>query len=131
MYGYVLGDPVGGIDPEGLEVEAFYSLSSKSFYVIDIDNNSVASMKAYSGGNPYGKPIPIGSWEILERAGKIDFFRLDAIDSTPRNDKHEPTGRTVFRLHKPGRSIGCITAEDRDSWNKVRDLILTNKNQHY
>lgn len=33
------------------------------------------------------------------------------------------TGRDKFRLHRPGRTIGCIAAEDADNWSKVKDLI--------
>ena len=40
-----------------------------------------------------------------------------------------PTGRDHFRLHKPGRTIGCIATKPEcgDCWNKVRDVIRKTK----
>jgi hypothetical protein len=46
-----------------------------------------------------------------------------------RNDVFEQFGRDKFRLHKPGRSIGCITAETESDWKKVKNLVENTKTE--
>ncbi len=57
----------------------------------------------------------------------MGFFRLDAIDLIPRDDVDESTGRSQFRLHHPGLTVGCIAAKDWDEWNAVDSLIRNTK----
>jgi hypothetical protein len=89
----------------------------------DIEKDTTISGQFFSGGNPWGDPIPVGDYDILIRAGRPGFFRLEAIDGNYGDDKHQGTGRTYFRLHHPGRSIGCITANDWDNWNEIESFI--------
>jgi hypothetical protein len=44
-----------------------------------------------------------------------------------KNRKPYPSGRDLFRLHKPGNPIGCIAAKDKNEWDKMRDLIAATK----
>lgn len=111
------------IDPFGLEVIAFYNTAEGTLNVVDVDTGQSASARASSGGKPFGDPLPPGGYEILDQARNPESFRLDPIDSILGDDRHEPTGRDLFRLHEPGMTWGCIAAEDRDEWNAVRDLI--------
>lgn len=126
LYGYVSNNPTNLIDFLGLEVDATFNVDTRIFTVKDRDTGESASMRAYSGGNPFGDPIPYGSYDILDYPDN-DKFRLESNDENYGDDKHDVTGRTVFRLHKPGRSIGCITAEGADQWSTVRDLIRKTK----
>lgn len=126
MYGYVSNDPVSWIDPLGLEVDASFDVGTGRFTVTDRDTGASASMDAYSGGNPWGAPIPTGPFDILDHPDN-DFFRLEPDDSPYGDDTHNASGRDKFRLHRPGRSVGCITAKDKQDWEKVRDLIRNTK----
>ncbi|MDO9795199.1 hypothetical protein Q7542_13820, partial [Glaesserella parasuis] len=62
-------------------------------------------------------------YHILERQGNNDFFRLEPVDSNYGDDTHDATGRNEFRLHKPGRSIGCITSLDKENWEATNSFI--------
>lgn len=89
----------------------------------DMDSGRYVSIGAESGGKPFGDPLPPGTYDILERAGRPDFYRLDPVDRNPYDDTHEPTGRDHFRLHRPGRTVGCIAAKDWDGWRQLDELI--------
>jgi len=122
-----MGNPVGFVDPDGLEVEAVYDSRSGSFSVRDLDKGTTAAGPARSGGVPFGEPIPPGNYHILERAGRPGFFRLDPIDSIPFNDKDDSTGRDFVRLHYPGQTIGCIASTDWKTWRSIEKLISDTK----
>ena len=66
------------------------------------------------------------NYDILDHP-KNDFFRLEPKDKSYGDDTHDPTGRDEFRLHKPGRSIGCVTAKSKSPWEKLRDMIRKTK----
>ena len=104
------------------EVTARYSRKTGKLTVIDNDTGERLVLDVESGGKPTGDPIPAKEYEILEQR-RTGQYRLDALDSSPRNDVHEPTGRTSFRLLGPGRTIGCIACKDPSSWRKVKLLI--------
>ncbi|PIE74498.1 MAG: hypothetical protein CSA18_04770 [Deltaproteobacteria bacterium] len=125
LYVMLRNNPVNHWDFIGLLVFGAYDIDSKNLVITDEDTHETIVLCAESGGNPFGAPIPEGKYEILERVGRSEFYRLDAIDSTPRNDTHEPTKRTKFRLHKPGRTIGCIAASKdcKNCWENVVKLI--------
>ncbi|MCC6133632.1 MAG: hypothetical protein IT186_27190 [Acidobacteria bacterium] len=127
LYGYAANDPANHYDPTGLIVDAVFDLSTGLLIARDRDTGAAVVIEAESGGKPFGDPIPEGRWEILERAGKPDFFRLDAIDTNLRDDIHESTGRTNFRLHRPGRTIGCIAAKDWNGWPTFQKLLLATR----
>ena len=110
------------MDPLGLYVVGEYNSSTGVVTVTDIETGQSMSMPAESGGKPFGDPIPLGCYDILERAGKPEF-RLDKQDNTPFDDVDDASGRDHFRLHKPGRTIGCIAAKNQELWNKMYDLI--------
>ncbi len=126
FYRYVLNNPVGLTDASGLEVDAIFDKSAGTVTVTDRDSGESASMSAYSGGNPWGDPIPDGNYDILDR-GKDDVFRLEPDDANYGDDTDDATGRTDFRLHGPGRSLGCVTAKDKKEWEKVKNLINKTK----
>lgn len=126
LYAYVGNNPIIFADPLGLLVYATYDKATGRFNVTDLDTGQQVSISAESGGKPWGAPIPLGWYEILDHPDP-DFLRLDAIDSAPRNDVHDPTGRSHLRLHKPGNTTGCIAAKKADEWKKVRDLIRNTK----
>lgn len=123
LYIYVVDDPVNYTDSTGLLVDIVYDHGTGVLTVMDWDTGQYFVTSAESGGKPWGDPIPPGQYDILERAGRPGFFRLDPRDSTPLNDIHEPSGRDNFRLHKPGRTIGCIAATNDDEWTRVNNLI--------
>lgn len=63
-------------------------------------------------------PIPAGKWKLVRVYDSANVgpyaIVLDAIDAKPGDDRHEPTGRSAFRIHgdsirAPGTaSRGCI-----------------------
>ncbi|TVR00639.1 MAG: DUF2778 domain-containing protein, partial [Deltaproteobacteria bacterium] len=119
LFGYVLGDPVNWVDPEGLWAVGIYSAGLLCMGSL----RGIVCIRARSGGDPFGDPIPAGVYEILERGGDPDFYRLDALDSLPRNDVHDPTGRSRLRLHRPGQTTGCIAAVDNEAWARLRRVL--------
>ena len=123
QYQFVQNNSVNLIDALGLLVEAIFDKSTGIFTVTDTNTGVSISVSAESGGKPFGDPIPTGSYEILDQARNPNFFRLDPVDTNPRNDTHEPTGRGQFRLHGPGRTIGCIACKFQAPWNRILDLI--------
>jgi len=131
LYNFVRNSPVNHVDAFGLLVTGAYDINTGNLVVTDVDTGETIVLCGESGGKPYGDPIPTGQYEVLDHP-KADFFRLDAVDSTPRNDIHEPTGRDQFRLHKPGNTVGCIAAKSEcgDCWNKVRDMIRKTKTEN-
>jgi hypothetical protein len=76
-----------------------------------------------TSGKPFGDPIPAGEYEILAQARRENFYRLDRIDNMLRNDIDDESGRNEFRLHRPGRTIGCIAAKEWEGWNRLKRLI--------
>lgn len=108
-----------------------YNVNTGQLTATDSETGQEINMTAISGGKPYGDHIPYGGYEILDQAQNPDFFRLDALDKKPRNDIHEPTGRNHFRLHKPGRTVGCVAAEDQDDWDKLKNMLNNTNNYDY
>jgi RHS repeat-associated protein len=131
LYNFVRNSPVNQVDVFGLLVTGAFDINTGNLVVTDVDTGETIVLCGESGGKPYGDPLPTGQYELLDHPD-ADKFRLDAVDSTPRNDIHEPTGRDEFRLHKPGNTIGCIAAklECRDCWDKVRDMIRKTKTEN-
>jgi len=126
LYGYCLNDPVNWVDPWGLEVFGIYDRDTGWLALTDEDTGETLVGRFESGGKPYGDPIAAGNYEILKHPNS-DFFRLDADDSSPRDDVDNQTGRDRFRLHKPGRTVGCIASKNQSEWNKIRDFIRKTK----
>ena len=95
----------------------------------ELSRNGVFLSKGYSGkgrgvNNPalqamvgYG-PLPAGPWKIVDlyNSAQVGPYALvlHAVDATPGDDRHDPTGRGAFRIHgdnaKGDRSAskGCL-----------------------
>jgi hypothetical protein len=123
LYAYGTSDPVDGIDPTGLLVQAAYDQATGILTVQDESTGANVSILAESGGKPWGDSIPNGTYEILARDGRPGFYRLDSLDANPGDDVDQRTGRSHFRLHHPGRTIGCIAAQTQEGWDQVQTLI--------
>lgn len=77
--------------------------------------------------------LPIGMYHIVTNRGDTDprhtdWFRLDAQDSKPFDDIHEPTGRDGFRLHAGIESHGCTTfdiynQEAMLGWSVLKQIL--------
>ncbi|MDG6310869.1 RHS repeat-associated core domain-containing protein, partial [Glaesserella parasuis] len=127
---YRFADNVQGwIDPFGLEVAAVYDRMTQTLKIKDLDTQRTIEGPFKTGANivssetTFSGPIPAGKYHILERQGNNDFFRLEPVDSNYGDDTHDATGRNEFRLHKPGRSIGCITSLDKENWEATNSFI--------
>ena len=103
-------------------VEGTYKKSTGELTLTDLDNGKTITVGAESGYKPSGDPIPDGQWEVLHHPDK-GYYRLDAFDANMRNDIHDPTGRNVFRLHKPGNTIGCVACKNQAGWQQVDQML--------
>ncbi|MGR8980506.1 MAG: RHS repeat-associated core domain-containing protein, partial [Gammaproteobacteria bacterium] len=127
LYTYVGNNPLRWIDPLGLFVTGSYDSATGQLTLTDQDTGNSVTTQAESGGKPFGDPIPSGTYDILERQGRPDFYRLDKQDSFPFDDVDHVTGRDHFRLHRPGRTIGCIAVKNAQDWKQVDELIKNTK----
>jgi RHS repeat-associated protein len=124
LYAYVGGNPVSFVDPLGLLVFGVYDAEAGTLRLMDVDSGLIISGDFISGGTNGALPIPNGNYKILSREGKPGFFRLEAMDDSFGDDRHDATGRKNFRLHGPGNSTGCITAADSTTWKLIEEFIL-------
>ncbi|MDB0520967.1 RHS repeat-associated core domain-containing protein [Ralstonia solanacearum] len=122
-YSYVNGNPLIYTDPLGLWVYGTYDRSTGTLTLHDLEKGTTISGPFESGGKPFGDPIPNGTYDILARAGRDGFYRLEPVDSTYGDDMDDKTGRTHFRLHHPGRTLGCIAAKDDKNWTDIENFI--------
>jgi RHS repeat-associated protein len=140
---YVGNNAVNGIDPSGLEVIAVFSISEKTFTVVDKQTGyQVTAKNVFSGNNMFlGNPnsghipnagaIPLGVYDILHFNPNPNWYRLDIRDSQPLNDLYDDappvTGfpRGQFRLHAGRVSLGCVTVpkDSIDDWTKISSII--------
>lgn len=126
VYGYVKSNPLVGLDPLGLYVYGIYNQATGQLTLHDLETGESVSGSFGSGGRPFGDPIPNGSYDLLQHPDP-DYFRLEPADDSYGDDKQSRTGRKELRLHRPGRTTGCIAADDDDSWRKVQKLIQKTK----
>jgi hypothetical protein len=139
-YNYCAGNPVMLVDPDGREVNAklvITKIESKTFgytaygILTITDNNDKRKKieaKTFSGGIPYGNPIPEGKYDILQPTKK-GHFRLEAQDSHYGDDKVEGQQK-YLRLHGKGsgNTQGCISVENDSDWNSIVKIMNgTNK----
>ena len=78
-------------------------------------------------------PIPQGMWRLVRLYDSDNVgpatIALDAVDAKPGDDRHEPTGRSAFRIHgdsirAPGTaSRGCIILPRADRLKLWRSNI--------
>lgn len=112
-----------------------------------IKNQILLIQKVFTGGQSFDgigiyrnpdklsvqQPMPTGTYHILTNRGDTnpkhsDWFRLDAQDSKPFDDVHEPTGRNGFRLHSGVESWGCTTFDvyNQDAmlgWSVLKQIL--------
>ncbi len=105
------------------QVDGVYDRETGKLTLTDSDTGKTVTGTYESGGKPYGDPIEAGKYEILDQAQNPDSWRLDPVDSKLRNDTHDPTGRTHFRLHGRGRTIGCVAATSCGNWDATKSLL--------
>ena len=105
------------------QVDVIYDRKTGQLTIRDRDSGVTTAGKFESGGKPWGDPIEPGQYEILEQARNPDSWRLDPIDSKLRNDTHDATGRTHFRLQGPGNTIGCVAACHSSDWWPVKSIL--------
>uniref|UniRef100_UPI00201224AD RHS repeat-associated core domain-containing protein n=1 Tax=Argonema antarcticum TaxID=2942763 RepID=UPI00201224AD len=133
------------------QVRGSYDRATGTLILHDLSGNTPSPLVInglFSGNDPhknnpqfesikYNGPIPGGNYEIFknndDNPTHAGWYRLDRIDSNPRNDRDDDLyGRDGFRLH-PGRSSqGCITVPLRDtvSWQKIAAMLNgTNKEE--
>ncbi|MBT9512811.1 MAG: hypothetical protein IV104_10735 [Acidovorax sp.] len=125
-FSYVGGNPLSYVDPMGLWITATYDQKTGNLYVYDDTTGTMTTGSFESGGKPWGAPIPNGDYDLLGHPDP-DFFRLEPVDSSYGDDTDFRTSRDKFRLHKPGRTLGCIAATDRSNWDQIRDLVRNTK----
>ncbi len=105
------------------QVHGVYDRASGKLTLTDRGTGETVTGTYESGGKPYGDPIEPGMYEILDQAQNPNSWRLDPVDSKLRNDTHDATGRTHFRLHRPGRTIGCVAATNSANWDAMKSLL--------
>lgn len=107
-------------------VSGTYNAKTGTLTLTDTTTGGNISGQFFSGGKPYGLPIPNGQFDILEQAAKEGFFRLEPVDTPYGDDIQNATGRGLLRLHRLGPlgfSEGCITANENETWKKINDFI--------
>jgi RHS repeat-associated protein len=122
-YAYATSNPLNMVDPLGLMVNGTYNLKTGILTLVDSTTGETVVQSFESGGKPYGAPIPSGWYDILAREGKDGFYRLEAIDAHYGDDIQQASGRDAFRLHRPGMTIGCVSAKEWSDWTPVDDLL--------
>lgn len=138
LYRYVTNSPTNYTDPTGLLVEGLYDRETRTLTLWDTEAKSppitIDVFSGYLDGKnnpaleniPDTGPIPQGKYEILDYPRDGDWYRLDRIDSIPRNDVDDDLyNRNQFRLHPGSRSYGCITIpeENKDDWKEVENML--------
>ncbi|MEO8152099.1 MAG: IPTL-CTERM sorting domain-containing protein [Rhizobacter sp.] len=124
-YAYVGSNPLSGVDPLGLWVYGTYDRASGTLTLHDLEKDTTISGQFESGGKPWGDPIPQGQYDLLTREGRGGFFRLESVDAHYGDDMDDSSGRTNFRLHHPGRTLGCVAAKDEKNWADVNNFIIS------
>jgi RHS repeat-associated protein len=130
-FAYARSNPLRFNDRLGLYVVGSYVRDTGELTLTDFDTGKTITIDAESGGKPFGDPIPPGQYDILARAGRDGFYRLDKVDAMPFNDVDDLTGRDHFRMHHPGRTIGCIAAKEWEPWGEANDMVRSTQNYDY
>ncbi|EKE02010.1 MAG: YD repeat protein, partial [uncultured bacterium] len=136
LYRYCGNNSVNWVDPLGLDVTGFFNRPQGELTISDNDTGESVTVSAFSGhgtntNNPASEgekgkgPIPEGQYTIKEDSQNRDgWFELDANDSNPGNDIHDPTNRGQFRLHEGSISLGCITVvKGQEGWQEILDIL--------
>jgi RHS repeat-associated protein len=140
LYRYVGNNSINSVDPSGFLVWGVYNRGNKQLILADASRKSAPIIVNVFSGTEEAKdqpqlesvpdkgPIPKGRYEILEHTVQ-NWYRLDRLDSKPRNDKDDDLyGRGAFRLHPGTLSLGCITIPNntekgRDDWSKIKNML--------
>jgi Protein of unknown function (DUF2778) len=142
-YQAVASNPTNRVDPSGLLVDLTFNIATGEITASDRDTGERVDIPAgcsFSGGDFNGetyKPIPTGTYQILERKPDEDgkrgnWFVLDPFDSKINNDKMDggpESGRGNFRLHPGTVSHGCVTVKNdcRELYDRLHDLLKKTK----
>ncbi|WP_223300941.1 FG-GAP-like repeat-containing protein [Oscillatoria nigro-viridis] len=140
LYRYVGNNSINSVDPSGFLVWGVYNRGNKQLLLTDASQRSAPIIVNVFSGKDEAKdqpqlesvpdkgPIPKGRYEILEHTTQ-NWYRLDRLDSKPRNDRDDDLyGRGAFRLHPGTLSLGCITIPNntekgRNDWDKIKNML--------
>jgi hypothetical protein len=109
--------------------EGYYNSETGDYAVYNPKTNQTEAGKYKSGtdGRSQGhRPIAKGDYAVVEMS-KQGYFRLESLDEKFGDDKVEKTGQDLIRQHGPGRSKGCLTSVDQESWNRTEPVIRSSR----
>jgi hypothetical protein len=106
-----------------IEKKLFGDQTARGFFGITNMKDRVMT-NFISGGIPYGKNVPPGYYDILQKNAK-GFYRIEARDRNYGDDRIEGTDQWLIRLHAYGRgnTFGCISIINSNDWNKIDKII--------
>ena len=112
---------------------AEYNKATGQLTVTDLDTGKTEYGLFKSGdkmlfGLYQANSVPVGAYDILSRGKSGDSFRLEAQDPYYGDDSADFPGQvrmTEIRLHKDGRSLGCVTACDASEWARIKPMLLS------
>ena len=140
---YKKGLPTVYVGPDDYEVGGVYDKDGNLAVnqVLIVEGVFTGGQSDYSGNITYGNtpeqiPAPSTTYEILADTDDPGQFRIDALDSRPRNDQYdnntyrnsEGGPRAHMRLHDGSLSHGCVTVNNKNSqalkgWTVIESIL--------
>ena len=102
------------------QLGAKYRLSTGVLSMTDQDSGLSVQGK-FKVATEGGMPLTPGEYDILE--GPNGRYRLERIDKLYGDDRDATTGQVNIRLHGPGNSLGCLTADSAKDWTPVNAIL--------